>query len=471
MTHALPPGVSRRGLLTAAGALALCPTASLAVPREMRLRAAPDTVQLVPTPHPPTDVWAFDGQVPGREIRARQGDRIRIALENGLAEETTVHWHGLRVPNDMDGVPHLTQPPVPAGGRHVYEFGLPDAGTYWYHPHTRGSEQVGRGLYGAFIVEETEPPAVDRDMVWVLDDWRLLDSAQISGDFGNFGDMSHAGRLGNSVTVNGAMPETLPVRAGERIRLRLINAANARVFALRFEGLAPRIIALDGQPVEPHAPPGGRIVLGPAMRADLILDITGKPGDRHAVIDGFYPRQTYKLLDLVCGEERLREEPPADPIALASNPLAEPDVAGARRHVVTFEGGMMSRLGGAKLRGEYRDIRALMRQGLAWAVNGVVAHGHVLDPIVTLERGSSYVLELRNDTSWWHPIHLHGHSFRVIARDGRPTALREWRDTVLMAPRERVDIAFVADNPGDWMFHCHILEHQEAGMMGVVRVA
>ncbi len=471
MTHTLPPGVSRRGLLAAAGALALCPTASLAVPRETRLRAAPDTVQLVPTPHPPTDVWAFDGQVPGREIRARQGDRVRIALENGLAEETTVHWHGLRVPNDMDGVPHLTQPPVPAGGRYVYEFELPDAGTYWYHPHTRGSEQVGRGLYGAFIVEETEPPAVDRDLVWVLDDWRLLDSAQISGDFGNFGDMSHAGRLGNSVTVNGAMPETLPVRAGERIRLRLINAANARVFALRFEGLAPRTIALDGQPVEPHAPPDGRVVLGPAMRADLILDMTGKPGDRHAVIDGFYPRQTYKLLDLVCDEERLRQEPPADPIALAPNPLAEPDVVGARRHVVTFEGGMMSRLGGAKLRGEYRDIRSLMRQGLAWAVNGVVADGHVLDPFVTLERGSSHVLELRNDTAWWHPIHLHGHSFRVIARDGRPTALREWRDTVLMAPRERVDIAFVADNPGDWMFHCHILEHQEAGMMGVVRVA
>jgi len=114
---------------------------------------------------------------------------------------------------------------------------------------------------------------------------------------------------------------------------------------------------------------------------------------------------------------------------------------------------------------------AQSRMGGIWSINGVSATGHVLDPLLTLRRGEPYVLALRNDTAWAHPIHLHGHSFRVIARNGTPTRFREWQDTVFMASRERVDIAFVADNPGDWMFHCHILEHLEGGMMGVIRVA
>jgi FtsP/CotA-like multicopper oxidase with cupredoxin domain len=116
-------------------------------------------------------------------------------------------------------------------------------------------------------------------------------------------------------------------------------------------------------------------------------------------------------------------------------------------------------------------MREMMQGGMAWAINGVVARGHVMEPLLTLRRGRSYVLAMHNDTAWHHPMHLHGHAFRVIARQGRPTRHLEWQDTVLMDPRERVEIAFVADNPGDWMFHCHILEHQAAGMMGVIRVA
>jgi FtsP/CotA-like multicopper oxidase with cupredoxin domain len=114
-----------------------------------------------------------------------------------------------------------------------------------------------------------------------------------------------------------------------------------------------------------------------------------------------------------------------------------------------------------------------MRQGSVWSINGVFAAGgeHAHAPLLTLERNRSYVLDMLNDTAWWHPIHLHGHVFRVLSRNGRPTARREWLDTVLMAPGERVEIAFVADNPGDWMFHCHILEHQQAGMMGSIRVS
>lgn len=458
---------SRRALLAGLGATALLAGAGAAAaretPPEFRLRAAPTRVRLVPAPHPETAVWAYGGTVPGPEIRVRQGERLRVVVENALAEATTVHWHGVRVPNAMDGVPHLTQRPIAPGGSFVYEFDAVDAGTFWYHPHLRSAEQVDRGLSGPLIVEEAEPIAVDRDVTWLLDDWRLLGDASISEDFGNRHDTAMAGRIGNSVTINGGMPEAFAVRPGERIRLRLINAANARVFGLEFEGHAPRVIALDGQPVEPHAPDGNRVVLGPAMRADLVLDMTGAPGERFRVVDGFYPRGAYRLIDLAYADTPLRAHPPETSIRLPDNRLPEPDLAGAERHRVRFAGGMMGMMGHGMMGGA--------PGGGVWTVNGVAATGHVADPMLVLAQGRTHVLALANDTAFHHPIHLHGHSFRVLARNGVPTRRREWQDTVLMAPRERVEIAFVADNPGDWMFHCHVLEHQAGGMMGVVRVA
>ncbi|MDX1374834.1 MAG: multicopper oxidase family protein [Burkholderiales bacterium] len=429
----------------------------------MRLRARASRASLVGPRNPATDVWAYDATVPGPEIRLRQGGRLDVDVDNLLPEGTTVHWHGIRLPNAMDGVPNLTQPPIPAdGGSFRYAFRLPDAGTYWYHPHTHGSVQVGRGLYGALIVEEADPPRVDRDLVWVLSDWRLDREARIVDDFGNFMDASHAGRIGNTVTVNGAIRERFELRAGERIRLRLINAANARVFALDFRGHDPVVIALDGHPVEPHRPSNGRVVLGPAMRADIVLDATGEPGKRYPVVDDFYPRLAYRLLDLAYGERAGSGLAGTPPPALAPNTMPEPDLDRVQRHRIDFAGGMMGNM----------PMMASMR-GMAWTINGeaMVGERHDHDPVLTLALGRSYVLELVNDTLWWHPIHLHGHAFRVITRDGRPTRHREWLDTVLMPPRSRAEIAFVADNPGDWMFHCHVLEHMAAGMMSVIRVA
>ncbi|MEZ5936338.1 MAG: multicopper oxidase family protein [Alphaproteobacteria bacterium] len=426
---------------------------------------------LVGAPHAETAVWSYNGTVPGPEIRVRQGSRLRVIVENQLAEETTVHWHGVRVPNSMDGVPHLTQRPIAPGETFTYEFDLPDAGTYWYHPHQRSFEQIGRGLYGPLIVEEEAPIKVDREVTWVLDDWRLLPDAQISDDFGNFGDISHNGRVGNTVTVNGRIVETVAVRSGERIRLRLINAANARIFGLEFAGHRPQVVSYDGQPVTPHELDDGRLVLGPAMRADLVLDMTGQPGEVFTITDSFYQGLEYRLLDLVYEDAPKRERPLDELLELAANTMSEPDISDAERHDVTFGGGMMGGMMGAMMGGRRVDMREMMHNGMSWTINGVAASGHVMDTLLTLRRGRSYVLALNNDTAWHHPIHLHGHSFRVLARNGTPTRYREWQDTVLVAPRERVEIAFVADNPGDWMFHCHILEHQAGGMMGVVRVA
>jgi FtsP/CotA-like multicopper oxidase with cupredoxin domain len=375
----------------------------------------------------------------------------------------------------MDGVPHVTQPPVAPGGRFVYEFPLPDAGTYWYHPHERSQEQVARGLYGVLIVEEREPPRVDREVVWVLSDWRLAPDASHREDFDNLFDLTHAGRIGNTVTINGrftAEKGALKVRSGERIRLRLVNAAVARVFQLHFERHAPRIIALDGQAVTPHAAEGG-VVLGPGMRADLMLDFPHAPGTRTEVTDDFYPRMAGRLIELVYEDGRpLRERPLDAPAALAANALADPAVAHAERHEILFQGGAMGTVRDALFQGERVGLARLAREHhLAWVVNGTVVKGHAHTPLLTLKRGGHYVLNLINGTAWHHPIHLHGHVFRIIARNGAATALREWADTVLMAPRERVEIAFVADNPGDWMLHCHVLAHQAGGMSAVLRVA
>ena len=452
-----------RTALAGAALVALPYRQGIGATRVLRPKVA--RASLVGAARPQTEVWGYEGAVPGPELRFRQGERLMVEIENLLPEDTTVHWHGVRLPNAMDGVPHLTQPPIKAkGGRFLYEFALPDAGTFWYHPHLGSPGQVGRGLYGALIVEEPEPPAVDRDVAWVLGDWRLDRQARIVDNFGNFMDASHAGRIGNTVTVNGAIAEDFELRAGERVRLRLINAANARMFALNFRGHDPLVIALDGHSVPPHRPENSRVVLGPAMRADLLLDATGAPGSTHAVVDDFYERRAYRLLDLKYAPQRVSGRAGVPFPTLPKNPVAEPALERAQRHVVRFEGGMMGRMPMMMMRG---------RGGMAWTVNGkaVAENDHRHEPILSLARGSSYVLELVNDTAWHHPIHLHGHTFRLLTRDGKPAAHRPLLDTVLLDPESRAEIAFVADNPGDWMLHCHVLEHQAAGMMASIRVA
>jgi FtsP/CotA-like multicopper oxidase with cupredoxin domain len=465
------PDPSRRRALRLLGGAAALPAfgnvarATRATPAATPpiLRAAPARASLLGSEHPATAVWTYNGAVPGPTLRVRQGERLRVEVVNDLAEETTVHWHGLRVPNAMDGVPHVTQPPIAPGGRFVYEFACPDAGTFWYHPHARGNVQVDMGLHGALVVEESAVMPVDRDELWVLGDWRLLRDAQVAGDFGSPMDATHAGRIGNTVTINGALPDSFELDAGERIRLRLLNVANARIFALRFEGHALRVIAQDGMPCEPHAPEGGRVVLGPGMRADVVLDANADPGTRYRVIDEFTAREAYEVVALAyTGRYRRRMRASLEALRLRPNPVAEPDISRALRHAIVLSGGMMGGMG-----------PGMMTGGQAWAINGKSATeaGHAHAPLLELALGRSHVFELRNDTAWWHPIHLHGHSFRIVARDGRALERRPLVDTALLAPRSTVEIAFVADNPGDWMFHCHVLEHQASGMMATLRVA
>ena len=435
-----------------------------------RLTAAPASIALLGADAPETEVWAYDASVPGPMLRLKPGEVLDLEFHNGLTRPTTVHWHGMRVPNGMDGVPHLTQEPVAPNAGFHYVFPARDPGTFWYHPHFQSSEQLDRGLHGVIVVEDETPPAVDRDILWVLDDWRLGGDAQIVADFGDLHDASHQGRFGNTASVNGRVPGEFGFRSGERIRLRLVNVANAWVFGLDFAGQAPKVIAYDGHAVEPHAPPEGLVVLGPSQRVDLVLDLEGAPGQRFEVVDRFLPRFEYKLLDLVCADAPIRARPLGDSVALEPPNLPSPNLANARRHEIVFSGGAMGGLARARYRGEELGIRELARAGKVWAVNGVVASRHDEPVMLELDYGASYVLDFVNDTAFVHPIHLHGHPLRVLEVDGKSPPREVWRDTLLLAPRSRGSVALVADNPGRWMLHCHIPEHQEAGMMAVVDV-
>ena len=462
--------LKRRALLSASAGAAVLgfvrPSPSRAS-QSYRITVAPGQAPLTGPRRRATDVWAYGGSVPGPTLRVRQGESVSIVVQNGLDEDTTVHWHGIRLPIGMDGVPGISQPPIHPGEKFVYEFTPPDAGTFWYHPHTKTLQQLGRGLAGALIVEERSPVPVDRELVWTIMDWRLRPDGQIAGGFGNRMEAAMSGRIGNTVTINGVVPTDEPVRAGERIRIRLINAALARIMALRFEGHRPVVVAVDGQPCDPHEPEGGRLLLGPAMRIDIVLDMQGQAGRRYGVIDQYDEDLEYSLVQLAYDTAPpLRSHPIDAPVRLPRNPVPEPDLASAERRELVLQGGMM---GGGGMMG----MGSMGMGRAAWAINGMsmTGDGHAgMDPVATFELGRSYVLSLRNDTAWSHPMHLHGHSFRVLSRNGAPVPFNQWADTVFVEPKETVDVAFVADNPGDWMVHCHVTDHQTAGLMAVLRV-
>jgi len=435
---------------------------------EIFLTPKPGKTKIVGPDFPATKVWGFDGQVPGTPIRISRGQSIDATINNALEVPTTVHWHGIRLPNAMDGVAGLTQPAIQPGDSFRYLFTPPDAGTFWYHSHVNAYEQVGRGLYGPLIIEEAEPPVVDRDLVWMIDDWRLLDDASISNDFGAGHDKSHAGRIGNVPTVNGRFRDIIKVRTGERIRLRLINASNARNFALSFGKLAPSVIAIDGQPVKPFVT-NEPIIIGAAGRVDLILDMIDDPGTSIPVVDSFY-RDSYDLTKFVYDEKPLRESALPGAVVLAPSEIPEPDLENATDHTITIAGGAMGGLQRAKFNGEWMGLREIAQQGYVWAINDVVGNKIDMPPLIDTEKGRSIRLTLRNETAFPHPMHLHGHHMKQLSIDEQVLTDPHWVDSPLLMPKQTMELAFVADNPGDWLFHCHALEHHAAGLGALVRI-
>ncbi|MEL6278676.1 MAG: multicopper oxidase family protein [Pseudomonadota bacterium] len=469
--------VNRRTFLGGAAALASLSASSAHAGRQVDLVAAPGEAGLVVPDGPATKAWLYNGTAPGPVLRARQGEELKVDFKNQLPEPTTVHWHGLRVPVEMDGVPFLSQPPVAPGESFTYRLQLEDAGTFWYHPHVNSSEQVGRGLYGLLIIEELPEAAArlgaDREVAWAIDDWRLDDDAQIA-PFGSFREMSHAGRIGNVLTVNGTYLTNTELRAGERIRLRLANVANAQTFYLKFAPFDPWLVALDGHPVPPRRLGEDGLWLGAAQRADLVLDVDLDPGETAKVIDEAYGAdRAFEVMTWTVGDAApIRTDSLPPPQMLPPNPIRRPDLSTAAEHRLALEGGAMSGMTGAMMGGKMIGMRELAQAGKMWALNGAVPADIYKDPrLFQFDLGRTQIIALENKTRWAHPIHLHGHSFHVLKDGEDPLAGAEIRDTVLLLPQESARIAFVADNPGKWMLHCHVLEHQAAGMMGVVEVS
>jgi FtsP/CotA-like multicopper oxidase with cupredoxin domain len=420
-------------------------------------------VRLLGAGEPSTPIWGYDGQVPGPLLRVKRGEEVKVRVMNRLQQPTSVHWHGVRIENSMDGAAGLTQDPIAPGQSFDYRFTVPDAGTYWYHPHFLASEQLGRGLHGLLVVDESQAPEVDRDIAVIVDDWRLDSSGRIHESFGNFHDASHEGRYGNVLTVNAKSDFELRVRTNERVRIRLVNVANARVIPVRIADHGATVMAIDGQPAEPFALERARVALSPGTRYDLFLDATRAPGSSSEILVDVGNREVPVARVVYEPGEPRRSAPLPLPRPLPANPLPERmDFGGALRMEVPLEGGMMGMMGG-RMMGPGMRGPGMMTGGQIWDLAGRASDGHSGSPLFSVQRGRTVVLDFPNETMFPHAMHVHGHHFRHL--DARGEGWKPWwLDTVLVMPQRRERIAFVADNPGKWMLHCHMIEHQESGM-------
>lgn len=431
--------MNRREFIASASALVALPYRALAEQPAMTLRAEPVVAQVLPEGDATTQMLGFNGSMPGPTIRTVQGLPISIDVENALNEGTAVHWHGIRLENPMDGVPVLTQDLINPGETKRYSFVPPDAGTYWYHSHYISYEQVARGMAGPLIIEESTPPDVDHDITALLADWRLDESGLLTDEFTDMHLLAHAGYMGNFAR---AFVSQDTVRVGDRIRLRLINAATNRIFPLELSGVSGKIVALDGMPLTTPRQLE-RLVLAPAQRADVILDVTDQVGLAMLTRQG-----RYGLAEIaVEGVNDVRQEQPVPP--LRSHNVSVPSAPTQHLTLEMMGGAMGGRHGGDNI----------------WAFNNT--SDLQPEPFGSFERGETARITLVNDTSFPHGIHLHGHHFYEVAADG---TLGDLRDTTLVDAGESRDVICVFDNPGRWMLHCHMLSHSVGGMRTWVNV-
>lgn len=433
--------------------LASCATRPLASVYDYVLRVQSTNITLIPGTSTPS--WTYNGQFPGPTLRVRQNRPVRIKVENDLPEPTTIHWHGIRLNNAADGVPGLTQEPIPSGGSFVYEFICPDAGTFWYHPHVNSVEQLGRGLVGLLIVEEEQPVYFHQDLSLVLKDWHLNPDGSFA-PFTSHRAAARMGTLGNHATINGATSQTLEVLAGSNVRLRIANLDNTRVFNLGADFPA-QVIAVEGNPLAEPVPLTNH-PLGAGMRVDLALQMPKQPGKLH-IIDR-KGRFEFNLCELQVVPSALVPQPVP---RLPMNPIPTLDLPNANRIPLVFEwsGALSPTTAGGQVDPVFWTINKR-----AWTDH---SHMHLPEPMATLALGKTYIFELYNATPHHHPIHLHGYTFTVLWSDQR--AITPYHtDTILLEKNERAQVAIVADNPGNWMFHCHVIEHMATGLMGYIRV-
>jgi FtsP/CotA-like multicopper oxidase with cupredoxin domain len=389
--------------------------------------------------------WGYEGSVPGPTIVAHVGDTLVAHLVNNLPEPTSIHWHGLRLPALMDGT-QLVQQLVQPGDAFDYRFELPDAGTFWYHSHANETVQIERGLYGAIFVLGPEEPVFDADRLLVLDDVKL-------DRHGNIAKTAlidrHSGREGHVLVINGRSEPEYEIAAGQVERWRIVNACSARYVRLSLGGRPFRVIGGDGG-LRTDALTVDEMLLAPAERVELAVGPFEDEGAEIAIESLPYRRTSMKRPR----RDRwgtLRVGPRAPSVA------SIPALSGV---LATIE--PLVPLGSVQPTRTVRLGARMTLHGHDWLINDEQHHHDA-----PVKVGELQVWELVNETGMDHPFHLHGFFFQVVAMDGAPTVPRSWEDTVNVAAKRRVTIAFRPDDrPGRWMYHCHILEHHAAGMMG-----
>jgi FtsP/CotA-like multicopper oxidase with cupredoxin domain len=420
---------------------------------EIAIEARIATVEIAPGVR--VDAWTYNGGVPGPLVRLRVGERLVVHFTNTLPQPTTIHWHGLRIPIQMDGVPGHSQPEVQPGGSFTYDFIVPDAGLFWYHPHVMSAAQVGFGLYGALLVDDPEERiGVPDELVLVLSDLsiggdRQLESPESGGTMGMV-----FGREGNRVLVNGRERPQLIVRSGAPQRWRIVNAAKSRYFNLFLGEVRFTIVGGDGGLIE-HPVEDDRVVLATGERVDVIVTPRGAP-DSELILQS-------RLYNRGYGSVEFREEPELMAIRFAGGPahVGGPPPRPSRTIApLSIEGATPITIN--------LTLEKKSTDEYVFGINGVpFAHEKPLHAKV----GETQIWTVKNTTKWSHPFHLHGFFFQVLDDRGAPVRPIAWKDTVDVPLEKSVTLAVRFDGrPGHWMYHCHILDHADGGLMGFVHV-
>ncbi|WP_126426969.1 multicopper oxidase family protein [Brevibacillus marinus] len=459
--------------------------------------------------HTVKTVWTYNGTVPGPQLRVKQGETITVVLHNELPEPVTIHWHGLPVPNNMDGVPGVTQNAVKPGESFTYQFQADVPGTYWYHSHQDSVNQVDKGLYGSIVVEPTESQPVDKDYTIVLDEWMADDSmaAMHAGHGGtadphagnakhsdpdmsginhgsnNHGNMNHGsmdhGSDPNSAAMDmsklsdaemmplmytifsangktGSAIQPLTVKEGENVRIRLINAGYLS-HQLHLPDHAFKIVSTDGQPI--HRPPEINeqlLNIAPGERYDIEF-VANNPGkwllDEHSAFPG---AESLAIPIVYEGFEQ------ASPESDHAGDLPLVDIAHygeAANSTYSLDD---------KYDWEYTLELGTDQKNGTFTINGKTFPD--TPPLDVTEGDLVKVTLVNHSPQDIHPMHLHGHFFQVLSKNGKPVSGSPLvKDTLNILPGEEYVVAFKADNPGHWMFHCHDLGHAAKGMVSEVK--
>ena len=398
--------------------------------------------------------WTYNGGLPGPLIKTRVGDRLIVHFTNELDEPTTVHWHGVRVPIEMDGVPDISQPEVKKGESFTYDFVVRDAGLYWYHPHVMSAAQVGFGLYGALLVEDpADGVHVEDQVTLVLSDIGFDAKGKLEpADSGGSAGMVF-GREGDYVLVNGRRRPVLHARPGAPQRWRIVNAAKSRFFYLDLDGQKFTVIGSDGG-IQEKPVTTDILLITPGERVDVIVAPKGKPGApltlRAMLYNRGYGSVEYRSVEDVMTIEFTKEAPiVAKPVTIARE-LPVPSIDGATPVDVVL------------------TLPPMKDNKSEFQVNGVPFWK--AKPYAA-KLGEKQLWIVKNDSDWDHPFHLHGFFFQVIDEKGEPVRPLAWKDTVNVPMKTTMRLLVSFDErPGQWMFHCHILDHADGGLMGTVMV-